>query len=87
LDIDHLDHYNLPEFHELFWCGICDIFVRRWFTRVWAVEEVGRAKRVEVHCGFSFADWDDLAFLAERLQAYGLSCIPYKYHGIGGGEP
>jgi hypothetical protein len=52
--------HKLPSSPELAGAGLNDILARRWFTRVWCLQEIALAQSVEICCGAKFLGWDRL---------------------------
>jgi hypothetical protein len=50
-----------------FWESIGMFFQRRYFTRVWIIQEVTHARRAMVLCGEQLIDWDDIASISRFL--------------------
>jgi hypothetical protein len=76
--------YGLPDCHDKIWHGIDDVFTRRWFTRLWTIQEVARASRLVVYCGLVSANWDIFSSLAEALAIHGLRGVAHVYHRSAG---
>jgi hypothetical protein len=55
------------------WFAITRFFQRRWFNRVWTVQEVGLASRVSMYCGDLHFHWNDVVHCNEVLNSSQLS--------------
>lgn len=53
-----------------------DLFKRRWFSRVWVLQEIARAKRAVVYCGQAQMDWQALETLAIEYSSRGRDTAP-----------
>lgn len=54
--------------------NVLDRLLRRpWFTRVWVIQEVGHARKVDVICGRSVMDWDVFADVVRDLKYGGIT--------------
>jgi hypothetical protein len=59
-------NFDLPNKVESVWAAVGDLISRRWFSRVWIVQEVVLATRISIRCGNSTTSWDRF-FWAVRL--------------------
>jgi hypothetical protein len=50
-----------------FWKSLGIFFQRRWFTRVWVIQEVTLATKANVICGEQSIDWDDITKISRYL--------------------
>ncbi|KAI1871267.1 uncharacterized protein JN550_004712 [Neoarthrinium moseri] len=61
--LETLRDQSLPD-HEALKAVFCDLVDRRYFTRIWVVQEVLAARQLRVHCGESTFDfnvfWNDM---------------------------
>ena len=68
----NLERLGLPEATDPIWPPLNNLFRRRWFTRLWVVQEVMLARRITVLCGNRTADWETLAECAKLMNCVGL---------------
>lgn len=50
--------------------SIIDLLSRRWWSRVWVIQEVAVSKSVELYCGPSTITWEHLQSALEHLRAH-----------------
>lgn len=46
--------------------GLQDVLTRKWFERMWVVQEIGRSHYVKLICGRDFVEWQSTDFTAVR---------------------
>jgi hypothetical protein len=86
VDIDHLYRYNLPDCHEPFGMELAT------FSPAGGLRVYGPFKNLVAQYVWRYiADFRLLTGmilwpLSRGLQRYGLTNVPHKYHGVGGGE-
>jgi hypothetical protein len=73
-----LTDHGLPSEEDLFWPALGEIFQRKWFQRLWILQEAALAPSVLVYCGSKSVGWDALAHLGEWVsnKALGSLCNP-----------
>jgi hypothetical protein len=81
-----LQSYGLPDRHDPAWQGIGDLYTRKWFRRLWVVQEFALAKRVAMLCGLLYADGQEFSLLAEALNASRLCYVANKDRGYFGND-
>lgn len=59
-------NFALPPKEDPKWAAVSNLISRRWFSRVWIVQEVVLATRISIRCGNSTTSWDRF-FWAVRL--------------------
>ncbi|RYP21993.1 hypothetical protein DL765_001899 [Monosporascus sp. GIB2] len=64
LDADTYKPYGMPPVTRADWDCIIDIYSRRWFCRVWVMQEVALSREPEVWCGDIPIPWEDICILA-----------------------
>lgn len=62
ISIDRFSRLGIPEEKAQIWTAARNFFHRPWFSRIWVVQEVVLAQRVEMVCGDWSFDFDDLVF-------------------------
>ncbi|RDW71675.1 hypothetical protein BP5796_07709 [Coleophoma crateriformis] len=61
-------------FIDFYWPGYAQFYNRRrWFHRVWVIQEVGLSPLVMVLCGETKLDWEWMGYLAQFLAITGLA--------------
>lgn len=50
-----------------YWKAVSRLFQRKYFTRVWIIQEISLAKKVKLQCGGHLMDWDDLTIVSAFL--------------------
>ncbi|CAO2649165.1 Nn.00g101140.m01.CDS01 [Neocucurbitaria sp. VM-36] len=50
-----------------FWRSVARLFQRKYFTRVWIIQEIILARKIIVLCGRHSVDWEDLASVSRFL--------------------
>lgn len=71
--IHTLGPYGLPEYNDLVWIAVGDLFKRPWFNRLWTFQEAALSRKAIVVCGDRSASWDILAAGAWDINRLGLS--------------
>ena len=64
------------------WKALISLVERKWFQRVWIIQEVVLAKRTELVCGEESVDWKTLAVVVAMLQSNGLSRLLISFEGV-----
>lgn len=91
VDEKQLRLFNLPDATDSLWHAIGDLLGRRWFTRLWVIQEVVLASNVIVVCGRKRITWDLLRQLASEISRLGLCATargnrvpnPHRSDGFG----
>jgi hypothetical protein len=68
-----LQRYGLPAITEELWYAFIDFFERKWFKRVWILQEVALAKSAVVLWGDTVLSWKDVTLCSEFLTISNLS--------------
>jgi hypothetical protein len=74
--------------HGRAWQALGKLMERRWWERVWVVQEVALARRAEVWCGAEREDWEIVAGVVARIEEYsfqGFTVKEEEFDGFGGG--
>lgn len=67
------------------WIALVHLFSRRWFHRLWTLQEFALATKVNIWCGTTLLDWRILQATAEYLSDENvLMGLKYGRSGIGG---
>ncbi|KAF5639649.1 het-domain protein [Fusarium sp. NRRL 52700] len=59
-DLTYLDSLGLPDYASPSWSHLRYFFRRPWFSRVWIIQEVVNASKLQVICGSNPIDWEDI---------------------------
>lgn len=62
-----LRRFGLPGHEAKEWTALRYFFRRPWFERAWVIQEAVNAPRIDVMCGATSLDWDDIAFTARSI--------------------
>lgn len=69
---DRFDRYSkmfdLPHLEDPRWDAFLSLYARRWFTRLWVLQEAALARQVEVLCGHTTLDWNHVASASDILR-------------------
>ncbi len=68
-----IQSHGLPVQNDPLWQGIREIFARKWYRRLWIVQEVALASHVVVFCGSKSVEWHELSSLTDHLARSGLT--------------
>jgi hypothetical protein len=60
-------HWGLPELDSPIWAALYKILSSPWFERLWTLQEVVLAQRIEILCGKTFIDWDSLCSFTKTI--------------------
>lgn len=77
--------------HGRAWRALGKLMERRWWERVWVVQEVALARRAEVWCGAEREDWEKVVRVVARIEEYSFQGFTVKeeefkdFRGGGGG--
>lgn len=63
--------FLLPSVEAPEWLALSELYSRRWFGRLWVVQEVLLNQNVVVQCGHSFISMEAIEQLASHTQRYG----------------
>ncbi len=63
----NFEYYGLPAIYSPVWTALGEIFRSSWFERLWTLQEVVLARKLEVRMGPYFLDWDMLSSLSLRI--------------------
>ena len=66
---------GLPEKSDRLWLAIGNLLQRRWFSRLWIVQEVVLAQEIDVLCGRHSVAWEQLVRLAKSMSDAGLNIL------------
>lgn len=91
VDENQLLSFNLPDATDSLWQAIGELLGRRWFTRLWVIQEVVLASAVIVVCGSKRISWSLLGKLASEITRVGLCATargnripnPHRSDGFG----
>lgn len=91
VDENQLPSFHLPGVTDPLWHAIGDLVGRRWFTRLWVIQEVVLASNVIVVCGSKRITWSLLGKLASEITRVGLCATargnrvtnPHRSDGFG----
>ena len=91
VDENQLPSFNLPDVTDPLWHAIGDLLGRRWFTRLWVIQEVVLASNIVIVCGSKRITWDLLGKLAGEITRIGLCATargnripnPHRSDGFG----
>jgi hypothetical protein len=64
---DSLVSMTAPGFSTSVWLGVVELLERRWFSRVWVIQEVVMGMRVSIICGKHRLCWDVLFDMAKSV--------------------
>lgn len=60
-------HWGLPELDSPIWAALYKILSSPWFERLWTLQEVVLAQRIEILYGKTFIDWDLLCSFTKAI--------------------
>lgn len=91
VDENQLPSFKLPDVTHPLWHAVGDLLGRRWFTRLWVIQEVVLASNVIVACGSKRITWHLLGQLAGEITRIGLCAAargnripnPHRSDGFG----
>lgn len=91
VDENQLSSFNLPDLTDPLWHAVGDLLGRKWFTRLWVIQEVVLASAVVVACGSKRITWNLLGKLASEITRVGLCATargnrepnPHRSDGFG----
>lgn len=87
-----LARFDLPDIQNEAWLSLASFFSRKWFTRLWVVQEVVLSQHLSPICGSEQIEWSDihrsqavlLCGLSELLVASNHSIVAVQPQGVPG---
>jgi Heterokaryon incompatibility protein (HET) len=67
--LDYLSTFGMPSIGDERWVDFLAFFRKRWFSRLWVVQEVALAQEIEVLCGRTTIQWAHISVCADILNS------------------
>ncbi|KAG8529669.1 uncharacterized protein KY384_005150 [Bacidia gigantensis] len=82
VDRSSLASYDLPTFDDPIWPAITRLYFRKWFTRLWVMQEVLLAKDIYVLCGEQAVTWQQMVKFANNYRITRMVDDVLQHHKI-----
>ena len=82
VDRSSLASHGLPIFDDPIWPAITRLYFRKWFTRLWVMQEALLAKEIYVLCGEEAVMWEQIVKFANYYRTTRMLDVVLEYHKI-----
>lgn len=77
-----LTKFGLPSFEDPVWPAVTRLYLRKWFTRLWVMQEVLLAKSISIICGEKGISWQEFVKFANNYRLTRMVDDVLEYHKI-----